>query len=120
MITEKFRSLMVRKLGQSTLLQLVKIDFQRFDVRGDLRRLFRVRQGLRGHFQLLKRPRTIDNFEYKSVCMLKTPQINFSVAVPGQIYRLLFTFRYFVLRLKKNRANKKFVKTLVQENKKSP
>ena len=66
---------MVRKLGQSTLLQLVKVDFQWFDVRGCLPGLFQVHDGLRGHFQLIKLPRTIDNFEYKSVCMLKTPQM---------------------------------------------
>ena len=66
---------MVRKLGQSTLLQLVKVDFQWFDVRGCLPGLFQVHDCLCGHFQLIKLPRTIDNFEYKSVCMLKTPQM---------------------------------------------
>ena len=46
--------------------------FQLFDVCGGLRGLFQVHDGLRGHFQLLTLPLTIDNFEYKSVCMLKT------------------------------------------------
>ena len=71
---------MARKLGQSTLLQLVKVDFQWFDVCGGLRGLFQVHDGLRGHFQLLTRPLTIDNFEYKSVCMLKTPQIKLTTS----------------------------------------
>ena len=48
---------MVRKLGQSTLLQLVKVDFQWFDVRGGLHGLLQVRDGLRGHFHLRSRVR---------------------------------------------------------------
>jgi hypothetical protein len=43
---------MVRKLGQITLLQLVKVDFQWFDVRGGLRGLLQVRDGLLGNFHL--------------------------------------------------------------------
>ena len=57
MITEKSRSLMVRKLGQATLLQLVKVDFQWFDVRGGLRGPLQVRDGLRGHFHFCGRVR---------------------------------------------------------------
>ena len=71
---------MVQKLGQSTLLQLVKVDFQWFDVRGGLCGLFQVCDGLRRHFQLLTQSRTIDNFEYKCVCMLKTPQIKLTTS----------------------------------------
>ena len=44
---------MVQKLGQITLLQLVKVDFQWFDVRGGLRELLQVSEC------------KIDNFEYK-------------------------------------------------------
>ena len=71
---------MVQKLGQSTLLQLVKVDLQWFDVRSGGCGLFQVRDCLRGYFQLLKRPCTIDNFEFKSVCMLKTPQIKLTTS----------------------------------------
>ena len=43
---------MVQKLSQSTLLQLVKVDFQWFDVRGGLHGLFHVRDGLHGLFHI--------------------------------------------------------------------
>ena len=43
---------MVQKLGQSTLLQLVKVDFQWFDVRGGLCRLLQVHNKIHSHFQL--------------------------------------------------------------------
>ena len=43
---------MVQKLGQSTLLELVKVSFQWFDVRGGLRGFFQVCDCLHGHFQL--------------------------------------------------------------------
>ena len=48
---------MVRKLGPSTLLQLVKIDFQWFDVCGGLCGLLQVRDGLYSHFHLCVRVR---------------------------------------------------------------
>ena len=44
-------------MGQFTLLQLVKVDFQWFDVRGGLRGLSQVRDGLHGHFHLRGRVR---------------------------------------------------------------
>jgi hypothetical protein len=48
---------MVQKLSHSTLLQLVKVDFQWFDVPGGLRGLLQVRDGLRDHFHLQGRVR---------------------------------------------------------------
>ena len=48
---------MVQKLGQSTLLKLVKVDFQWFDVHSGLCRFFQVCDGLLGHFQLRGRVR---------------------------------------------------------------
>ena len=71
---------MVRKIGSIHNSTACQVDFQWFDVGGGLCGLFQVRDGLRRHFQLLTQPRTIDNFEYKCVCMLKTPQIKLTTS----------------------------------------
>ena len=67
-------------MGQPTLLQLVKVDFQWFGDLGGLRGLLHVPDGLHGHFHLRGPVRlTILNTNSQK-SMLKTPQIKLTTS----------------------------------------